>query len=136
MSPLSCHLPSMSETKKEGALRDYRTTAVGIHILRRDRDRNRPVVHSSHCILTSKQLEVFLQTEFKRLAQEAGVKGGRIHVERAVAGTTSRSCARFRRSCSICEETRSLSESLSRFTGRIQTDGCIVAPSLDRKSVV
>jgi hypothetical protein len=35
--------------------------------------------------LTAKQLEVFLQTEFKRLAQEAGVKGARIHVERAVA---------------------------------------------------
>ena len=36
-------------------------------------------------VLTTKQLEVFLQTEFKRLAQEAGVKGARIHVERAVA---------------------------------------------------
>ena len=36
-------------------------------------------------ILTPKQLEVFLQTEFKRLTQEAGVKGARIHVERAVA---------------------------------------------------
>ncbi len=36
-------------------------------------------------VLTPKQLEVFLQTEFKRLAQEAGVKGARIHVERAVA---------------------------------------------------
>jgi hypothetical protein len=35
--------------------------------------------------LTSKQLETFLQSEFKRLAQEAGVKGARIHVERAVA---------------------------------------------------
>jgi len=35
--------------------------------------------------LTSKQLEVFLQTEFKKLAQEAGVKGARIHVERAIA---------------------------------------------------
>ncbi len=35
--------------------------------------------------LTSKQVEVFLQTEFKRLAQEAGVKGARIHVERAIA---------------------------------------------------
>jgi hypothetical protein len=35
--------------------------------------------------LTSKQLEVFLQTEFKRLAQEAGVRGARIHVERAIA---------------------------------------------------
>ena len=35
--------------------------------------------------LTTKQLEVFLQTEFKRLAQEAGVQGARIHVERAVA---------------------------------------------------
>ncbi len=36
-------------------------------------------------VLTPKQLEAFLQTEFKRLAQEAGVKGARIHVERAVA---------------------------------------------------
>lgn len=36
-------------------------------------------------VLTAKQLEVFLQTEFKRLAQEAGVQGARIHVERAVA---------------------------------------------------
>ena len=31
------------------------------------------------------QVEVFLQIEFKRLAQEAGVKGARIHVERAIA---------------------------------------------------
>ena len=36
-------------------------------------------------VLTPKQLEAFLQTEFKRLAQEAGVKGAVIHVERAVA---------------------------------------------------
>ena len=36
-------------------------------------------------VLTPKQLEVFLQTEFQRLAQEAGVKGARIHVERAIA---------------------------------------------------
>ena len=36
-------------------------------------------------ILTQKQLEDFLQIEFKKLAQEAGVKGARIHVERAVA---------------------------------------------------
>lgn len=36
-------------------------------------------------VLTQKQLEVFLQSEFKRLAQEAGVKGARIHVERATA---------------------------------------------------
>jgi hypothetical protein len=36
-------------------------------------------------ILTPKQLEDFLQIEFKKLAQEAGVKGSRIHVERAVA---------------------------------------------------
>jgi hypothetical protein len=36
-------------------------------------------------VLTPKQLEMFLQSEFKRLAQEAGVKGARIHVERAVA---------------------------------------------------
>lgn len=35
--------------------------------------------------LTPKELEVFLQTDFKRLAQEAGIKGARIHVERAVA---------------------------------------------------
>ena len=31
-------------------------------------------------ILTPKQLEVFLQSEFKRLTQEAGLKGARIRV--------------------------------------------------------
>jgi len=36
-------------------------------------------------VMTAKQLEVFLTSEFKRLAQEAGVKGVRIHVERAIA---------------------------------------------------
>ncbi|HET9405966.1 MAG TPA: hypothetical protein VFO39_01890, partial [Candidatus Sulfotelmatobacter sp.] len=36
-------------------------------------------------VMTPKQLEVFLTTEFKRLAQEAAVKGVRIHVERAIA---------------------------------------------------
>ena len=36
-------------------------------------------------VLTPKQLEVFLQSEFKRLVQEAGVRGARIHVERAIA---------------------------------------------------
>src|SRR5260370_38359058 len=36
-------------------------------------------------VLTPKQLEVFLQSEFNKLAQEAGVKGARIHVERAIA---------------------------------------------------
>ena len=36
-------------------------------------------------VLTPKQLEVFLQGEFQRLAQEAGVKGARIHMARATA---------------------------------------------------
>jgi hypothetical protein len=36
-------------------------------------------------VLTPKQLEDFLQNDFKRLAQEAGAKGARVHVERAVA---------------------------------------------------
>jgi len=36
-------------------------------------------------LLTPKQLQDFLQTEFKRLAQEAGTKGARVYVERAVA---------------------------------------------------
>ena len=36
-------------------------------------------------VLTPKQLENFLQVEFKRLAQEAGAKGACVHVERAVA---------------------------------------------------
>lgn len=36
-------------------------------------------------VLTPKQLEVFLQGEFQKLAQEAGVKGARVHVERAIA---------------------------------------------------
>jgi hypothetical protein len=34
--------------------------------------------------LKPKQVEDFLQFEFKRLAQEAGVKDARIHVERAI----------------------------------------------------
>jgi hypothetical protein len=34
--------------------------------------------------LTPKQVENFLQFDFKRLTQEAGVKGARIHVERAM----------------------------------------------------
>ncbi len=33
--------------------------------------------------LTTKQVEDFLQVDFKRLVQEAGVKGARIHIERA-----------------------------------------------------
>ncbi len=33
--------------------------------------------------LTVKQVEAFLQSDFKRLVQEAGLKGVRIHVERA-----------------------------------------------------
>jgi hypothetical protein len=33
--------------------------------------------------LTPKQVENFLQNDFKRLVEEAGVKGARIHVERA-----------------------------------------------------
>jgi hypothetical protein len=36
-------------------------------------------------VLTPKQLEDFLQIEFKRLAQEAGIQGARVQVERAVA---------------------------------------------------
>lgn len=34
--------------------------------------------------LTKKQIEDFLQVDFKRLMQEAGMTGARIHVERAV----------------------------------------------------
>ncbi len=34
--------------------------------------------------LTPKQVEYFLQFDFKRLVQEAGVKGARIYVERAI----------------------------------------------------
>lgn len=35
--------------------------------------------------LTPKQVELFLQVDFKRLVQEAGVNGARIHVERAAS---------------------------------------------------
>ena len=34
--------------------------------------------------LTPKQVEDFLQFDFKRLVQEAGIKGARIHVQRAI----------------------------------------------------
>jgi len=33
--------------------------------------------------MTRQQVETFLQTDFKRLVQEAGVKGARIFIERA-----------------------------------------------------
>jgi hypothetical protein len=33
--------------------------------------------------LTRQQVESFLQFDFKRLVEEAGIKGARIHVERA-----------------------------------------------------
>ena len=33
--------------------------------------------------LTPKQVENFFQSDFKRLAEEAGIKGARIYVERA-----------------------------------------------------
>jgi hypothetical protein len=36
-------------------------------------------------VLTPKQLEDFLQVEFKRLVQEAGIRGARVQVERAIA---------------------------------------------------
>jgi hypothetical protein len=44
-----------------------------------------PSVTVPIAVMTPKQLEVFLTSEFKRLVQEAGVKGVRIHVERATA---------------------------------------------------
>ncbi len=34
--------------------------------------------------LTREQVAKFLQTDFKRLAQESGMKGARVHVEQAV----------------------------------------------------
>ncbi len=34
--------------------------------------------------LTPQQMENFLRVDFKRLVQEAGIKGARIHVERAI----------------------------------------------------
>ncbi len=34
--------------------------------------------------LTPKQVEDFVQSDFKRLVQEAGIKGARIHVQRAI----------------------------------------------------
>jgi hypothetical protein len=36
-------------------------------------------------VLTPQQLKDFLQIDFRRLSQEAGTKGARVHVERAVA---------------------------------------------------
>jgi limonene-1,2-epoxide hydrolase len=48
-------------------------------------------------VLSPKQLEDFLQIEFKRLAQEAGVKGARVHVERTEPLIMRRSSVRLRR---------------------------------------
>ncbi len=35
--------------------------------------------------LTPKQIESFIQTDFQQLVRDAGMKGVRVHVERAVA---------------------------------------------------
>jgi hypothetical protein len=40
--------------------------------------------------LTRQQVESFLQFDFKRLVEEAGLKGARIHVERAVTADYSK----------------------------------------------
>ncbi len=45
--------------------------------------------------LTPKQVEDFLQVDFKRLVQEAGVKGARIHVERATTADYEKVLADF-----------------------------------------
>ena len=39
--------------------------------------------HVPIAFLTSKEIENFLQFDFKRLVQEAGMSGARVHVERA-----------------------------------------------------
>ena len=52
-----------------------------------------------HALLTPKQAEE-LQAEFKRLAQDAGVKGARINVQR-VPMTTRRSSMRPRHACGM-----------------------------------
>ena len=41
-------------------------------------------LYSVIAFLTPKQMENFLQSDFKRLTEKAGVKGARIHVERAM----------------------------------------------------
>ncbi len=41
-------------------------------------------------VMTPKQIENFLQVDFKRLVQEAGVKGARIHIERAMTADYER----------------------------------------------
>ncbi len=40
--------------------------------------------HVPIVFLTPKQVENFIQSDFNRLVQESGVKGARIHVERAI----------------------------------------------------
>ncbi len=45
--------------------------------------------------LTTKQVEDFLQVDFKRLVQEAGVHGARVHVERAAIADYEKVLADF-----------------------------------------
>ncbi len=44
-----------------------------------------PATNVPLAFLTPKQVESFLQFDFKRLVQEAGIKGARLQVERAMA---------------------------------------------------
>lgn len=43
----------------------------------------------SIAFMTRKEVADFLQTDFKRIAQESGMKGSRVHVEQAVTADYS-----------------------------------------------
>ena len=45
--------------------------------------------------LTPKQVEDFIQVDFKRIVQEAGVHGARVHVERATTANYEKVLADF-----------------------------------------
>jgi hypothetical protein len=57
--------------------------------------------------LTRQQVETFLQFDFKRLLEEAGVKGARVHVERATTADYQKvlseiaSCLRTARAANV-----------------------------------
>jgi hypothetical protein len=45
--------------------------------------------------LTPKQVEDFIQLDFKRIVQEAGVQGARVHIERATTADYERVIEEF-----------------------------------------
>ena len=66
-------------------------------------------------VLTRSSWKSFFRLSSKRLAQEAGVKGARIHVERAIAADYEQVLREVTACLSVCEGTSRMTRAASRY---------------------